>query len=291
MAILIDQRTRLIIQGLTGRAARMHLGLMRELGTQVVAGVTPGRGGSEVDGVPVFNTVAEAVELTGANTAMQILPPAAVRDGILEALDAELPLVVCVSEGAPLHDMLLVVERLRQSGGRSRLIGPNCPGLVSPGLSKVGMMPNSISLPGPVGVVSRSGTLSYEVCYHLVRLGLGQSTWLGVGGDPIKGSDFAGILPLFAVDPATKVVVLLGEIGGTDEERAAELIAAGYPKPVVALVAGRSAPPDRQMGHAGALVSGGRGSWAGKVAALRAAGVQVAATPAEAAALAAQAVS
>jgi succinyl-CoA synthetase alpha subunit len=289
MAILIDQDTRLIIQGLTGRAARMHLGLMRELGTRVVAGVTPGRGGSEVDGVPVFDTVAEAVERSGGNTAMQILPPAAVRDGLLEALDAEVPLVVCVSEGAPQHDLLLVLERLRQSAGRSRLIGPNCPGLVSPGRSKVGMMPNSISVRGPIGVVSRSGTLSYEVCYHLVRLGLGQSTWVGVGGDPLKGCDFAALLPLFAADPETRVVVLLGEIGGTDEERAAELIAAGYPKPVVALVAGRSAPPGRQMGHAGALVSGGRGSWEGKVAALRAAGALVASTPAEAAHLAAQA--
>ena len=260
----------------------MHLALMRELGTQVVAGVTPGRGGAEVDGVPVFDTVAEALETVGGNTSLLMLPPAAVRDGLLEGIEAGLPLIVCVSEGAPVHDMLVVMERLRQSSGRTRLIGPNCPGLVSPGLAKVGMMPNSISRPGPVGVMSRSGTLSYEVCYELVKRGFGQSTWVGVGGDPLKGSDFAAILPLFAADPDTRAVVLLGEIGGADEERAAEVIAAGYPKPVVALLAGRSAPIGRQMGHAGALVSANRGSWSGKVEALRSAGVYVAETPAEA---------
>jgi succinyl-CoA synthetase alpha subunit len=289
VAILIDRDTRLIIQGITGRAARMHLALMREMGTVVVAGVTPGRGGGEVDGVPIYDTVSEARERTGGNCSLLILPPAAVRDGLLEAIDAATPLVVCVSEGAPIHDMLIVLERLRRADGRTRVIGPNCPGLVSPGLAKVGMLPNSCSVPGAVGVVSRSGTLSYEVSYHLMRRGLGQSTWVGVGGDPLKGSEFGDLLPLFAADPATRVVLLLGEIGGTDEERAAELIAGGFPKPVVALIAGRSAPSGRQMGHAGALISGNRGSYAGKVAALRAAGALIAESPAEAAELAGRA--
>ena len=288
MAILVDSATRLIVQGITGRAAQVQLGLMRALGTIAVAGVTPGRGGSRVDDVPIFDTVAEAREATGGNASILFLPPAAVKDGILEALDAELPLVVCISEGAPVHDMLVVMERLRQAAGRSFLIGPNCPGLVSPGLAKVGTMPNSVCAPGPVGIVSRSGTLAYEVSYELLRRGLGQSTWVGVGGDPLKGSDFTAVLPLFAADPATRAVILIGEIGGADEERAAEIISAGYPKPVVALVAGRSAPPGRPMGHAGALISGGRGGHRGKVEALRAAAARIAETPAEAAALVAQ---
>src|SRR5438874_3217803 len=274
---------------MTGRAARVQAGLMREMGTVIVGGATPRRGGQVVDHVPIFDTVLEAREQTGANASILFLPPPAVKDGILEAIDAEAPLIVCISEGAPVHDMLTIVERLRESTCRSMLVGPNCPGLVSPGLAKVGTVPNGVSRPGPVGLVSRSGTLSYEVSAQLVRHGLGQTTWIGVGGDPLKGTTFCDLLPRFAADPAPEVVMLVGESGASGEERAAELIAAGYPKPVVGLIAGRTAPAGRPMGHAGAIVVGDRGTYRGKVAALSAAGVPVAESPAEAAELASSA--
>jgi succinyl-CoA synthetase alpha subunit len=286
VSILVDRDTRVVVQGITGQTARTHVPLMVEYGTEVVAGVSPGRGGSAVDGVPVFDTVKQAVAATRANTSLVVLPPVVAAHGILEAFEAELPLVVCVSEGVPVHDMLAVLAQQRRSC--SRLIGPNCPGLASPGESLVGFMPKMLLRPGSVGLVSRSGTLAYEVSYALLEAGLGQSSWVGVGGDALKGTRFIDVLPLFADDPQTQVVALLGEIGGEDEERAAELIAGGYPKPVVALVAGERAPRGKPVGHAGAMISRTGGDHAGKVDALRAAGVAVASSPAE---LAARAVS
>lgn len=282
MSVLVDARTRVVVQGITGQTARTHVGLMRGYGTQVVAGVSPGRGGSEVEGVPVFDTVEQAMAATRANTSLVVLPPRLAADGILEAFAAEVPLVVCVSEGVPVHDMLTVLAHQRRTC--SRLIGPNCPGLASPGESLVGVMPGMLLRPGPVGLVSRSGTLAYEVSFALLEAGLGQSTWVGVGGDALKGTRFVDVLPLFADDPQTQVVALLGEIGGDDEERAAELIADGYPKPVVALLAGERAPHGRAVGHAGAIISSAGGDHATKVAALGAAGVHVAVSPADLAA-------
>jgi succinyl-CoA synthetase alpha subunit len=282
VSILVDAATRVVVQGITGQTARTHVGLMRAYGTQIVAGVSPGRGGSDVDGVPVFETVQQAIAATRANTSLVVLPPRLAAEGILEAFAAEVPLVVCITEGVPVQDMLTVLAQQRRTC--SRLIGPNCPGLASPGESLVGVMPGMLLRPGPVGVVSRSGTLAYEVSFALLEAGLGQSTWVGVGGDALKGSRFVDVLPLFADDPQTRVVALLGEIGGDDEERAADLIARGYPKPVVALVAGEHAPRGRAVGHAGAIISSAGGEHAGKVEALRAAGVHVALSPAELAA-------
>jgi succinyl-CoA synthetase alpha subunit len=282
VSILVDAATRVVVQGITGQTARTHVGLMRAYGTQILAGVSPGRGGSDVDGVPVFETVQQAIAATRANTSLVVLPPRLAAEGILEAFAAEVPLVVCITEGVPVQDMLTVLAQQRRTC--SRLIGPNCPGLASPGESLVGVMPGMLLRPGPVGVVSRSGTLAYEVSFALLEAGLGQSTWVGVGGDALKGSRFVDVLPLFADDPQTRVVALLGEIGGDDEERAADLIARGYPKPVVALVAGEHAPRGRAVGHAGAIISSAGGEHAGKVEALRAAGVHVALSPAELAA-------
>jgi succinyl-CoA synthetase alpha subunit len=282
VSILVDAATRVVVQGITGQTARTHVGLMRAYGTQIVAGVSPGRGGSDVDGVPVFETVQQAIAATRANTSLVVLPPRLAADGILEAFAAHVPLVVCVSEGVPVHDMLTVLAQQRRTV--SRLIGPNCPGLASPGQSLVGVMPGMLLRPGPVGLVSRSGTLAYEVSYALLEAGLGQTTWVGVGGDALKGTRFVEVLPLFADDPETRVVALLGEIGGDDEERAADLIGQGYPKPVVALVAGERAPRGRPVGHAGAIISSAGGDYRTKVAALRAAGVHVALSPAELAA-------
>jgi succinyl-CoA synthetase alpha subunit len=287
VSILVGAATRLVVQGITGQTARTHVGLMRAYGTHIVGGVSPGRGGSAVDGVPVFDTVRQAIAATQANTSLVVLPPRLAAEGILEAFAAELPLVVCVSEGVPVHDMLTVLAQQRRTCSRSRLIGPNCPGLASPGQSLVGVMSGRLLRPGPVGLVSRSGTLAYEVSYALIEAGLGQSTWVGVGGDPLKGTRFVDVLPLFADDPQTRVVALLGEIGGDDEQRAAELIAQGYPKPVVALVVGERAPRGRPVGHAGAIISSAGGDHRAKVAALRAARVHVAQSPAD---LAAQAV-
>ena len=279
MSILVDRRSRVLVQSITGQTARTHVGLMRAYGTHVVAGVSPGRGGSEVDGVPVFDTVQQAIAATRANTSLVVLPPRTAADGMLEAFAAEVPLVVCVSEGVPVHDMLTVLAQQRRTG--SRLIGPNCPGLASPGQSLVGVMPGMLLRPGPVGLVSRSGTLAYEVSYALLEAGLGQSTWIGVGGDALKGTGFVDVLPLFADDPQTQVVALLGEIGGDDEERAAEMVADGYTKPVVALVAGERAPRGRPVAHAGAIISSAGGEHAPKVEALRAAGAHVESSPAE----------
>jgi succinyl-CoA synthetase alpha subunit len=282
VSILVDPCTRVVVQGITGQAARTHVPLMRAYGTQVVAGVAPGRGGSDLDGVPVFDTLDQALAATRADTSLIMLPPRVAADAILEAFAAEVPLVVCVSEGVPIHDMLTVMAEQRRT--RSRLIGPNCPGLASPGQALVGVMPRLLLRPGPVGLVSRSGTLAYEVSYALLEAGLGQTTWVGVGGDPIKGSRFEDILPLFADDPDTRVVAVLGEIGGDDEEGAAELVVRGYPKPLVALVAGERAPRGKPVGHAGAIIAGATGDHAAKVAALRAAGVHVASSPTELAA-------
>ena len=279
MSILVDRNTRLLVQGITGREGEFHTRQMLDYGTKVVAGVTPGKEGVEVAGVPVFNTVKGAVETTGANTSIVYVPARFAPDAIYEAADAGISLIVCITEGIPTLDMIRVKAYLDQKG--ARLIGPNCPGVITPGQAKVGIIPGHITKPGPVGVVSRSGTLTYEVVYDLTAHGLGQSTCVGIGGDPIPGSDFIDILTLFEGDPATKSVVLIGEIGGTDEERAADFIAGKMTKPVVALIAGRTAPPGKRMGHAGAIIQGGAGTAAEKIAALEAVGVKVARYPGE----------
>ena len=279
MSILVDRSTRLLVQGITGREGEFHTRQMLDYGTNVVAGVTPGKGGLEVAGVPVFNTVKEAVEATGANTSIIYVPSRFAPDAVYEAADAGVSLIVCITEGIPTLDMIKVKAYLDQRG--ARLIGPNCPGLITPGQAKVGIMPGHIHQPGAVGVVSRSGTLTYEVVYDLTAHGLGQSTCVGIGGDPIPGSDFIDILTLFEEDAATEKVVLIGEIGGTDEERAADFIASKMTKPVVAFIAGRTAPPGKRMGHAGAIIQGGAGTAAEKIAALEAVGVKVARYPGE----------
>jgi succinyl-CoA synthetase alpha subunit len=283
MSILVDGSSRVVVQGATGRVAATHIRLMREFGTQIVAGVAPGKGGSLQDDLPIYDTLSEARGATNANVSLVMVPAGAVRDALLEAIDAEMPLAVCVTEGVPVHDMLMIFERLRAA--KTRLIGPNCPGLVSPGQALVGVMPKMLTRPGDVGLASKSGTLAYEVSYEIVTAGLGQSTWVGLGGDALKGTSFSDVLPLFADDPATRVVVLLGEIGGTNEEQAAELVAAGYPKPVVALIAGESAPAGQTMGHAGAIISGNLGTHAAKVKALQRAGIAIARSPREVALL------
>jgi succinyl-CoA synthetase alpha subunit len=279
MSILVDKNTRLLVQGITGREGEFHTRQMIEYGTQVVAGMTPGRGGEVVAGVPVFNTVRDAVQTTQANASIVYVPAAAAPDAILEAADAGIPLVVCITEGIPALDMVKVCARLKMSG--VRLIGPNCPGLLTPGEAKVGIMPGHIGKPGPVGVVSRSGTLTYEVVWALTQKDIGQTTCVGIGGDAIIGSSFVDILGLFQDDPATKAVVMIGEIGGTDEEEAAEFIGDRMTKPVVGFIAGQTAPEGKRMGHAGAIISGGHGTAAEKIAALSAAGVQIAKSPAE----------
>lgn len=279
MSILVDRNSRVIVQGITGRAAALQTRIMLDYGTPLVGGVAPGRGGQTVEGLPVFDTVRVAVAATEADTSLIIAPAAIVRDAILEAVWGGVRLIVCVTEGVPIYDLLLVRERVVSAG--CRLIGPNCPGVITPGEARVGLVPVSSFAPGPVGMISRSGTLGYETARQLTRAGLGQSTFCGIGGDPIKGSTPRDLLPLFAADPATLAVVLCGEIGGTDEEEAAEVIAAGGlgGKPAVAFIAGRHAPPERRMGHAGAIIAGGVGTWAGKARALRAAGVAVAESP------------
>ncbi|MBC8263903.1 MAG: succinate--CoA ligase subunit alpha [Anaerolineales bacterium] len=279
MSILVDKNTRLLVQGITGREGEFHTRQMLDYGTKVVAGVTPGKGSMKVAGVPVFNTAKEAVKTTGANTSIIYVPSRFAPDAIYEAADAGIPLIVCITEGIPTQDMIKVKAYLDQRG--ARLIGPNCPGLITPGETKVGIMPGHIHKTGSVGVVSRSGTLTYEVVYDLTAHGLGQSTCVGIGGDAIPGSDFINILTLFEEDTATEKVVLIGEIGGTDEERAADFIASKMTKPVVAFIAGRTAPPGKRMGHAGAIIQGGAGTAAEKIAALEAAGVKVARYPGE----------
>lgn len=277
MSILVSSETRLLVQGITGREGEFHTRQMIEYGTNVVAGVTPGRAGTEVAGVPVFDTVRDAVESTGANASNIYVPAPFAPDAILEAADAGLALIICITEGIPTLDMARVDSIISRRG--ARLIGPNCPGVISPGLAKVGIMPAHIHRPGSVGLVSRSGTLTYEIVNALTQSGFGQSTCVGIGGDPIIGTTFVDVLSLFADDDQTDAVVLIGEIGGNDEERAAEFIEQGFSKPVVAFIAGRTAPPDKRMGHAGAIVSGGSGTAAGKVEALTHAGVQVANSP------------
>jgi succinyl-CoA synthetase alpha subunit len=278
VSIFIDQRTRLLVQGITGRDGSFHAKQMMEYGTCLVAGVTPGKGGQHFEGtVPIFNTVLEAVAATGANTSVIYVPPAFAADAIMEAADAGIALIVCITEGVPVLDMTRVYPYVREKG--ARLIGPNCPGLISPGKSKVGIIPGRICTPGAVGVVSRSGTLTYEVVYHLTRAGIGQTTCVGIGGDPINGTNFIDCLRAFEEDPDTKAVAMIGEIGGTDEQEAAAFVKAHMTKPVVGFIAGQTAPPGRRMGHAGAIISGSAGTAAEKIEAFREAGMGVAQRP------------
>ena len=278
MSVLIDKDTRLLVQGLTGREGTFHAKQAAAFGTTVVGGVTPGKGGLVHEGWPVFDTVEQAVRETGADASVIFVPPAVAADAIMEAADAGLPLVVCITEGIPTIDMLDVVRYLE--GRPTRLIGPNCPGIISAGKAKAGIIPGHICQEGCVGIVSKSGTLTYEAIHQITRLGLGQTTCIGIGGDPLIGTTFVDALGLFDADAATEAVVLIGEIGGAAEEEAAAFIGNAYPKPVVGFIAGQTAPPGRRMGHAGAIVSGGQGTAAGKMAALEAAGVTVVKSPA-----------
>ncbi|MGA2081948.1 MAG: succinate--CoA ligase subunit alpha [Holophaga sp.] len=280
MSILVGNDTRLIVQGITGQEGLFHAKGCREYGTQVVGGVTPGKGGTEVEGFPVFDSVKEAVARTGANTTLIFVPPFAAADAILEAASGGIGLVVCITEGIPILDMVRVKHVLLDFPD-TRLIGPNCPGVISPGKAKVGIMPGRIHKPGHVGIVSRSGTLTYEAVGQLSALGIGQSTGVGIGGDPVNGTSFIDVLKLFQADPDTHAIIMVGEIGGAAEEAAAEYVKAHVTKPVVAFIAGQSAPPGRRMGHAGAIISGGKGTAAAKMAALEAAGITVVASPAD----------
>ncbi len=279
MSILVDDDTRVVVQGITGGEGRFHTKACLEYGTKIVAGVTPGKGGQEVEGVPVYNTVAEAAEREGANTSLIFVPPAFAPDAIAEAVDAGVGLIVTITEGIPALDMVRVKAFLRSHG--VRMVGPNCPGVITPGKAKVGIMPGFVHTPGGVGVISRSGTLTYEVVQQLTERGIGQSTCIGIGGDAIPGTSFIDCLELFAADGDTEAVVLIGEIGGTAEEEAAEWVRENIDKPVVSFIAGQTAPPGKRMGHAGAIIAGGKGTAAEKVAALEAAGIHVVASPAD----------
>jgi len=279
MSILVNKDTKIVVQGLTGAQGSLHARACKAyFGTQIVAGVTPGKGGLDHEGVPVFNTVKDAVTTTGANCSLIFVPPAFCADAILEAIESEVDLVVAITEGVPVLDMITVAEALR--GSKTRLIGPNCPGIITPGECKIGIMPGFIHNPGNVGIVSRSGTLTYEAVDQITKVGLGQSTCIGIGGDPINGTNFIDTLRLFQDDDKTKSIVMIGEIGGTAEEEAAEFAKQYVKKPIVSFICGRTAPPGRRMGHAGAIVSGGQGTAESKIKALEAAGIAVAPTPA-----------
>jgi succinyl-CoA synthetase alpha subunit len=281
MSVLVGKNTKLIVQGITGSAGTFHAKQMREYGTNVVGGVTPGKGGLVHDGFTVFDTVADAVRKTGANATVIYVPPAGAADAILEAAQAGIEVIVCITEGIPTLDMVKAKRALDAYAGKTTLIGPNCPGIITPGECKIGIMPGYIHKPGKVGVVSRSGTLTYEAAHQLTTLGLGQSTAIGIGGDPVKGMDFIDCLALFERDPQTKAVLMIGEIGGTSEEEAARFAKDNMKKPMAAFIAGQTAPPGKRMGHAGAIISGGKGTAAEKIAALKEAGIAIAATPAE----------
>ncbi|MEO0136577.1 MAG: succinate--CoA ligase subunit alpha [candidate division WOR-3 bacterium] len=283
MGILVNKNTRLVVQGITGRDGSFHTRQMLNYGTKVVAGVTPGKGGSEVEGVPVFNTVAEAVKKTGANTSVIFVPAKFAPGALYEAIDAGIELIVCISEGIPTLEMVKIIAYLKDKN--CRLIGPNSPGLVSPGEAKVGILPGHIFKKGSIGVISRSGTLTYEIVDHITKAGMGQSTCIGIGGDPIIGTKFIDCLELFAQDPETEAVVIVGEIGGRDEQDAAEYIKKHFKKPVFGFIAGKTAPPDKRMGHAGAIISGTAGTAAEKIKAFESAGIKVGETPAQVAEL------
>jgi succinyl-CoA synthetase alpha subunit len=279
MSILVNKNTRVVTQGITGATGQLHTRACKEYGTQMVAGVVPGKGGTDFEGIPIFDTVEQARQKTGCNVSVIYVPPPFAADAIMEAADAGVELVVCITEGIPVLDMVKVKRYL--GGKKTRLIGPNCPGIITPGECKIGIMPGYIHKPGKVGVVSRSGTLTYEAVYQLTQLGIGQSTCIGIGGDPIIGTGHIDALKLFNEDPNTEAVILIGEIGGSAEEEAAEYIKQNFKKPVVAFIAGQTAPKGRRMGHAGAIISGGRGTAADKIAALKAAGIAVAMSPAD----------
>lgn len=280
MAIFVTENTRLVVQGITGGAGSFHTRQMVEYGTQVVAGVTPGKGGQSFDDIPIFDTVAQAVSQRGANTSVIYVPPPFAADAIMEAANAGIELIIAITEGIPVLDMMKVTVFLKDYP-QARLVGPNCPGVISPGKSKVGIMPGHIHLPGRVGVVSRSGTLTYEAVGQLTALGIGQSTCVGIGGDPINGTNFIDVLSAFQADDETDAVIMIGEIGGTAEEQAATWIAENFTKPIVGFIAGMTAPPGKRMGHAGAIISGGKGTATEKIRALEAAGVKVSSNPSE----------
>ncbi len=279
MSILVNKDTKVVTQGITGATGQLHTRACREYGTQMVAGVTPGRGGTDFEGIPIFDTVEQAVTATGANASVIYVPPAFAADAIMEAVDAGVPLVICITEGIPVLDMVRVKRYL--DGKTTRLIGPNCPGVITPGECKIGIMPGYIHKPGTIGVVSRSGTLTYEAVHQLTLLGIGQSTCVGIGGDPINGTGFVDMLRMFQADPKTEGVILIGEIGGSAEEEAAAFIRAHMTKPVAAFIAGQTAPKGKRMGHAGAIIAGGRGTAAEKIQAFKDAGVHIIPSPAE----------
>lgn len=278
MAILVNRRTRVLTQGITGATGQFHTLACREYGTQMVAGVTPGKGGSSFEGIPIFDTVSKAVAETGANASVIYVPPPFAADAMIEAADAGIPLIICITEGVPVRDMIRVKRYL--AGRSSQLLGPNCPGVITPGECKIGIMPGHIHRPGKIGVVSRSGTLTYEAVDQLTRLGLGQSSCVGIGGDPVHGFDFVDILDLFNRDSATEAVVMIGEIGGSAEEEAAQWITAHMKKPVAGFIAGQTAPAGKRMGHAGAIISGGKGTAREKIEAMKSAGIRMAPSPA-----------